>query len=184
MVNDRSVEGGAGGKRENGKSCEKKFKVRTPFVVVLLLLFLAVVSGNLLWHHLGCGGGGGLDGQTEYAHDAVHGLVLPSDSAAAIGGVVPEAGASRVEARAVLLHDDACDNVFEGFRELRQRVQALLDHIGRPLVYFRLNVQVAADRALDAIFDDIAHFIDDECGVLGVIFHWPLIARFLFFATV
>ena len=51
--------------------------------------------------------GGRSDGQSEHGDDAVHGLVLPADGAAAVGAVVPVAGAGRVQARTRLLHDDA-----------------------------------------------------------------------------
>jgi hypothetical protein len=45
-----------------------------------------------------------LDRQPENAHNAIHGLVLPSDRAAAVGGVVPKARAGRVQAGAIFLH--------------------------------------------------------------------------------
>ena len=47
-----------------------------------------------------------LDGQPEDGDDAVHGLVLPPHRAAPVRGVVPVAGARRVQTRAVLLHQE------------------------------------------------------------------------------
>jgi len=46
-----------------------------------------------------------LNREAEHAHYAVHRLVLPSHCAAAVGRVVPEAGAGRVQTSSVLLHD-------------------------------------------------------------------------------
>ena len=48
-----------------------------------------------------------LDGEAEDGDNAVHGLVLPPDGAAAVRRVVPVARAGRVQPRTVLLHDDA-----------------------------------------------------------------------------
>jgi hypothetical protein len=54
-------------------------------------------------------GTGSLNRQAEHTHNTVHGLVLPSDRAAAVCRVVPEARAGRVKTGAVLLHDHACN---------------------------------------------------------------------------
>ena len=46
-----------------------------------------------------------LNREAEHAHYAVHRFILPSHCAAAVGRVVPEAGAGRVQTSSVLLHD-------------------------------------------------------------------------------
>ena len=46
------------------------------------------------------------DTEPKDTDNAVHCLILPSDSAAAVGHVIPETGTSRVQTGAVLLHDD------------------------------------------------------------------------------
>lgn len=48
---------------------------------------------------------GTLESQAENGDDAVHGLVLPTHGTRAVRVVVPVAGAGRVQAGAVLLHD-------------------------------------------------------------------------------
>jgi len=77
-----------------------------------------------------------LNGQTEDAHDAVHGLVLPSHGAAAIRRVIPEARAGRVQAGAVFLHNHTGHNIFKGFVEFRQLIETLLNNVGCPRVHF------------------------------------------------
>jgi len=56
------------------------------------------------------------DRQTKHAHYTVHGLILPSNGAAAVGCVVPEAGAGCVETGAVLLHNHTRHDIFKWFR--------------------------------------------------------------------
>lgn len=48
-----------------------------------------------------------LERQSKDGDDAVHGLVFPTHGAGAVRVVVPIAGAGRVQAGSVLLHDDA-----------------------------------------------------------------------------
>lgn len=48
-----------------------------------------------------------LERQSKDGDDAVHGLVLPAHGARAVRVIVPVAGAGRVQAGAILLHDDA-----------------------------------------------------------------------------
>lgn len=64
------------------------------------------------------GWGGLSDGQSKGADNAVHGLVLPSHSAAPVGGAVPEAGACRVQACSILLHDHTGHDVLKWFPQL------------------------------------------------------------------
>ena len=45
-----------------------------------------------------------LDGESKDGYNAVHGLVLPSDGAAAVRRVVPVAGGGRVKAGPVFLY--------------------------------------------------------------------------------
>ena len=61
-------------------------------------------------------------------------LIRP-DGAAPVRAVVPVAGGGRVEARPVLLHDDAGHNVLERLLELGQAGQAGLNHPVGPLVH-------------------------------------------------
>ena len=95
-----------------------------------------------------------LQRQSKDGDDAVHGLVLPSDCARAVSSVVPEAGRRRVKTGAILLHDVASDDVFEGLVQLRQVVETVLNDVRRPLVDLWLLVGISPDRVLYGIFDD------------------------------
>lgn len=70
-----------------------------------------------------------------------------------------------MESSAVLLHDDACDDILERFAEFRELVETLLDHVGRPLVYLVVLVCITTDSTLDGFFDDVADFINNEGGL-------------------
>ena len=67
-----------------------------------------------------------------------------------------------MEAGAILLHDVASNDVFEGLVELGQVVETVLHHVRSPLIDLRLLISVAPDRVLDRILDDRA----DLCGGL------------------
>lgn len=86
-----------------------------------------------------------------------------------------------MQPRPIFLHDVTGDDVFEGFVEFRQLVEALFDHVGRPLVDFGLLVGVAADGVLDCVLDDGGDLVDDEGGLLArmVFLHhrWPPLGR-------
>lgn len=87
----------------------------------------------------------GLNGQPKDRDDAVHGLIFPADGAAAVGVVIPVAGAGRVQSGAVLLHDHGCDNVFVGLLLFGEHSEAIFDHLAGPVVYFIVLVCVATD---------------------------------------
>jgi len=99
--------------------------------------------------------------------DAVHGLVLPSHGATAVRRVVPEARTGRMETRPILLHYGTGDDVLKRLLKFCQLVEALFDYVGRPLIDFVVSVGISADGALDGLFDDVAHFVDDEGRLLG-----------------
>jgi len=113
------------------------------------------------------------DAETEDTDDAVHGFVLPSDRAAAVGHVVPVARARCVQAGTVLLHNDASHNVLEWFAQLGELVQALFHHIGRPLVDLVVLVGVAAYCSFHCFLDDVADFIHHKRSLFGclILFH-------------
>ena len=87
----------------------------------------------------------GSDGQTEDAHNGVHGLVLPSDRAASVCVVVPETRARRVQASTRLLQHDDRDDVLERLIERGQPLEALLHDVRGPLVHLVVLVHVDSD---------------------------------------
>lgn len=103
-----------------------------------------------------------LNGQAKDTDYAVHGFVLPAYSAAAIGLIVPVAGAGCVQPGPILLHDDTGHNVLERFVQLGQLVQTLLHHVCRPLVYSVVLVGIAANGPLYCFFDDVGHLIHNK----------------------
>lgn len=65
-----------------------------------------------------------------------------------------------------LLHYGARHDVLEGLVELAELIQALLGHVGAPLVHLLLLVGRAPDGALDGVVDDLADVVDDELVVI------------------
>ena len=72
-----------------------------------------------------------------------------------------------METRPILLHYGTGDDVLKGLLEFGQLVEALFDYVGCPLIDFVVSVGITADGALDGLFDDVAHFVDDEGRFLG-----------------
>jgi len=54
-----------------------------------------------------------LECQAKHGYDAIHRLILPSDSTASIGCVVPKAGTRRVETCPSFLHNNTCHDIFK-----------------------------------------------------------------------
>jgi len=95
------------------ENCDQYFESFSCFFLqfqTFLLVTFCVQSTNV-----GRIGKEELDGESKDGYNAVHGLVLPSDGAAAVRRVVPVAGGGRVKAGPVFLHDDARNDIFEGF---------------------------------------------------------------------
>ena len=65
--------------------------------------------------------------QREYGNDRVHGCIIPPHATAAIRSRIPETGTSRVQARSVLLHDDARHDILERLVGCLERFQDGLD---------------------------------------------------------
>ena len=77
-----------------------------------------------------------------------------------------------MEAGAILLHDVASNDVFEGLVELGQVVEAMFNHIRRPLVDLCLLICVASNCIFDRIFDDGADLFMKLCGFLHLRISW------------
>jgi len=74
-----------------------------------------------------------------------------------------------VKTRSVLLHDSARHDVLKRLLQFGELIEALFYDVGRPLIDFVVRVGVAADGALDGLFDDVADFVDDESRLLGAV---------------
>lgn len=121
-----------------------------------------------------------LDGQPEDTDDAVHGLVFPSHCAASVSLIIPVTGASCVQTSPIFLHDDTGHNVFEGFAELGELVEALFHNTGRPLVDLVVLIGVTSNSPLHCLLDDVGHFIHDKCRLFSrlEIIHFQRLADF------
>lgn len=135
------------------KKCKAILLVPPPFEIVDNLVNFDFVYICILWR---------LNSQTKNGHNAVHGLVLPADCAAAVGVIVPVTGASRVQASAIFLHNHSRDNVFVGLLLLCEHSQAIFDHLAGPVVYLIVLVRIATDSSLDCLFNCFAHIIHNK----------------------
>ena len=98
-----------------------------------------------------------LDAKTKDGDHTVHRLAIPPCCTASVGLVIPEARTRRVHACAILLHDNASHNVFEGLLQLRQLFYDALHNIRSPLWNLAVRVQSRRQcrlyRLIDVLFD-------------------------------
>jgi len=105
--------------------------------------------------------------QTKDTNNTEHGLVLPSHSAAPIGGIVPEAWAGCVKTGTIFLHYHTGHNILKRFSKFSQLVQALFHYIWCPLVDLVVLVSVATDCTFNCFLDDVGHFINNKCSLFS-----------------
>ena len=106
---------------------------------------------------------------TEYDYNDVHRLILPSNSAAAISGVVPVAVGGRVQSSSVLLHNHSCHDVLERFSKFCELRKTLLHDGGCPLVDSIVDVVVLSDNPIHSLLYDLGNLVSHERALLRLL---------------
>ena len=110
-----------------------------------------------------------LNGQSKYSNNTIHGFVLPANSTAAIRICIPETWAGSMQTGSILLHYDACNNVFEGFIKLRELIETLLNNIWIPLIHFVVLIWATPNCIFNRLLNYVWYVINDKSKLFGTL---------------